>query len=291
MAVFAVAFCFLPLARGAATSEYALTIDVSSSLGCSVFCVTLADCDWNSETETYTWQAAAPFELYDGATGGLIATVVEADLELCLASPQRIAIRFEADSGGATTEYAVASGMIDMGGGSVSGHFSTQAGVEDSGSNGAILVGRGEFSGIGIGQAQYTALSGGDTLFSHLVGVLRVGSGAAASVSQQDPADGSMRLIADDAIGVSAQACFALTSYDRGSVNLTLEVEEESADCPADFDRSGLVDLRDLMVVLLLYGTHEGEPGFDPVVDLDVNGEIGLSDLVYLLSSYGQACP
>lgn len=68
------------------------------------------------------------------------------------------------------------------------------------------------------------------------------------------------------------------------------------ASCPADFDHDFIIGLSDLTRLLALYGKCEGDAGYDPNVDIyqDPNEAvhcIDLSDLVLLLSLYGQYCP
>ncbi len=55
-----------------------------------------------------------------------------------------------------------------------------------------------------------------------------------------------------------------------------------------DLDGDGDVDLADLAALLAMYGTCEGDPGYDPIGDLDGNGCINLADLAELLSHYGE---
>ena len=203
--------------------------------------------------------------------------------------PQEIEIVIETLAGGATTDYSVRSGVIALAGGEVEASLSGSASVEDLGDDRATLVGRGDFSGIGLAQAVYQRVGTGDALFSHLIGVLRVGSGGTASVSQSDPADGSYRFMAANVVGVFARTAFALTAGDRGRARATFEIHEISA-CQADVNGDGLVDVQDLLVVLLLYGTVEGGGGYDADIDFDADGEIGLGDLVILLGDYGQPC-
>ena len=57
---------------------------------------------------------------------------------------------------------------------------------------------------------------------------------------------------------------------------------------PGDVDGDGDVDLSDLALLLAVYGTCEGDPGYDPAADFDGNGCIDLSDLATLLAHYGE---
>jgi subtilisin-like proprotein convertase family protein len=60
--------------------------------------------------------------------------------------------------------------------------------------------------------------------------------------------------------------------------------------CPGDLDEDGEISMWDLFGLLSVYGTCEGEAGFEPAADLINNGCIDLSDLAQLLSVYGESC-
>ena len=55
---------------------------------------------------------------------------------------------------------------------------------------------------------------------------------------------------------------------------------------PGDFDGDGDVDLSDLAALLGAYGKCVGDPGFQPMIDLNNSGCIDLSDLAELLGNY-----
>lgn len=61
--------------------------------------------------------------------------------------------------------------------------------------------------------------------------------------------------------------------------------------CPGDFDRDFDVDLGDLALLLAAYGSSVGDPGYDPLLDLDGSGSIDLPDLAVVLSVFGSTCP
>jgi hypothetical protein len=60
------------------------------------------------------------------------------------------------------------------------------------------------------------------------------------------------------------------------------------AGIPGDIDGDGDVDLSDLAALLGAYGTHEGDPSYNPDADLDCDGDVDLSDLAELLGHYGE---
>ncbi len=55
--------------------------------------------------------------------------------------------------------------------------------------------------------------------------------------------------------------------------------------CPADLDRSGAVDIGDVIAVLAAWGPCNG-----CVEDLDGSGDVGIGDLIAVLVAWG-ACP
>jgi hypothetical protein len=58
-----------------------------------------------------------------------------------------------------------------------------------------------------------------------------------------------------------------------------------------DLDLDGQVDLSDLATMLAAYGTCAGDPDFDPVADIIQDGCVNLADLARLLAHYGESCP
>ena len=58
-----------------------------------------------------------------------------------------------------------------------------------------------------------------------------------------------------------------------------------------DIDDSGTVGFSDFLPMLRGFGEREGGEGWDPAVDLDVNGAVTLRDVLLLLSSFGLEWP
>ncbi len=56
---------------------------------------------------------------------------------------------------------------------------------------------------------------------------------------------------------------------------------------PGDLDDDGDVDLSDLAILIVAYGTCEGEPFFSPEADVDGSGCVDVADLAILLTNYG----
>ncbi len=57
--------------------------------------------------------------------------------------------------------------------------------------------------------------------------------------------------------------------------------------CPGDVDGDGDTDLADLGALLAAYGSHEGDPNYNPNADFEPDGDVDLTDLAFLLSDYG----
>ncbi len=58
-----------------------------------------------------------------------------------------------------------------------------------------------------------------------------------------------------------------------------------------DFNLDHNIDLTDLSLLLAAFGTCDGDPGFDPVLDMDDSGCVDLTDLSLLLTDFGGMCP
>ena len=61
-----------------------------------------------------------------------------------------------------------------------------------------------------------------------------------------------------------------------------------NSDC--DLDDNGNVGLADIITIISKWGLNEGDPGWDGIVDLDGNGNIGLADIILLIGVWGSNC-
>jgi hypothetical protein len=104
--------------------------------------------------------------------------------------------------------------------------------------------------------------------------------GAAISVSSGAAPDA---LAAADLDG-NGSAEIAVANRDSNTVTVALNL----TDCGivGDLDGDGDVDLADLAGLLGVYGTCQGDPGFDPDADFDASGCVDLADLATLLGNY-----
>ena len=52
----------------------------------------------------------------------------------------------------------------------------------------------------------------------------------------------------------------------------------------------GVVDVSHLSIVSVAYGTFEGQPGYDPDVDINKDGLVDMRDLAVVSLNYGNSC-
>jgi hypothetical protein len=58
-------------------------------------------------------------------------------------------------------------------------------------------------------------------------------------------------------------------------------------ECPGDIDGNGIVEIRDIVILLSQWGCP-----FEPCsADIDGDGDVALSDLALLLSNFSEYCP
>ncbi len=58
-----------------------------------------------------------------------------------------------------------------------------------------------------------------------------------------------------------------------------------------DINNDGIVNVVDLTIVSLAYGTFEGEPGYNPDADLTQDGLVDMRDLVIVARNLGKSVP
>ena len=57
-----------------------------------------------------------------------------------------------------------------------------------------------------------------------------------------------------------------------------------------DLNGDCVVDISDIMMVVAAWGLSEGQPGWDPRLDLDNNGVIDISDIMMVVRHWGETC-
>jgi len=57
-----------------------------------------------------------------------------------------------------------------------------------------------------------------------------------------------------------------------------------------DLNGDCIVDISDIMMVVAAWGLEEGQPGWDPALDLDDNGVIDISDIMMVVQHWGETC-
>ena len=58
-----------------------------------------------------------------------------------------------------------------------------------------------------------------------------------------------------------------------------------------DVNGDGVVDVWDISIVSIAYGTFEGQAGYNPVADLNTDGIVDIQDLSIVAINLGETCP
>lgn len=83
--------------------------------------------------------------------------------------------------------------------------------------------------------------------------------------------------------GFTASTSFPAQNHDI--LNWLMDI-----DLPGDANNDDCVDLYDYSMLAHSFGSHVGEPRFDPRTDFDHDGEITLRDYAILASNFGEGC-
>lgn len=78
---------------------------------------------------------------------------------------------------------------------------------------------------------------------------------------------------------------YEIDTDDNFSVAGTVKVK-----LPGDINEDGVVDIKDLSIVSIAFGTFEGEPEYDPDADVNKDGIVDLMDLVIVALNLGKTC-
>ena len=55
-----------------------------------------------------------------------------------------------------------------------------------------------------------------------------------------------------------------------------------------DLNKDGIVNLRDIMIVVLAYGSKPGDANWNEIADVNKDGRIDVIDLVMVINDYGK---
>lgn len=84
---------------------------------------------------------------------------------------------------------------------------------------------------------------------------------------------------------------FGTNSQSQGASGGIMIAPPQPPPCPTDLNGDGVTNLTDLSMLLAAYGTHAGDPAYNPDADLNHDGEVGLTDLSMVLAQFGEPCP
>jgi len=97
-------------------------------------------------------------------------------------------------------------------------------------------------------------------------------------------------------LGAAARVERLQIEWPSGATQILRDVEADryltvvEQRCQGDVNADQRVDLLDLAAFLSAFGSCEGEPGYDPGADTNLDGCVGLADLETLLEAFGRIC-
>ena len=108
------------------------------------------------------------------------------------------------------------------------------------------------------------------------------GDGAVAVIQFQVMAEGvknSTLHLYDVALVDSGGAALPFSTVDGSFSNLKI--------APGDLNHDGIVDIRDAILFSRVFGSHSGDPDWNPEADMDGNGEIDIIDMIMIAMRFG----
>jgi hypothetical protein len=63
------------------------------------------------------------------------------------------------------------------------------------------------------------------------------------------------------------------------------------APCPGDLNGDGFRNVSDFTLFAAAYGSHSGDPNYNPAADLNGDGFVNVSDFTVFATNYGVPCP
>jgi uncharacterized protein YvpB len=128
-------------------------------------------------------------------------------------------------------------------------------------------------------------------------GLLQAGKSSSANwtLVASSSVNGTVSIMVDGLISGSVGASDNYPAYnyiDRigARVNFSIDMSV-GATIPGDVNHDGKVNLPDLVILAIAYGSKPGDPNWNPNADIDGNGVVGLSDVVILAQHYRQHYP
>ncbi len=279
-----------PLAH-ADLSETVFTIQATNDSGTGFYSAAFAAGEWDPNEQTYYWSLPESLELYDDETEQWVASLLDATVFVRATQLCEIELNIGIISGESDTTFVVGSPLVSFAetipAGFARGRATASVTLTDGLGDGAYLVGLGPL-GSGVYRSYYNGYLADGTRFTHLVGSIYVDNGGTATASQSDPLVG-FRMIGESIDDMSAELAFTVTPTELAFATTTTGLPEPEP-CFGDVNDDGVIDTADLGELLAAYGTCEGDPGYNPAVDLAQNGCIDMADLSALLAVYGVVC-
>jgi hypothetical protein len=310
----------LATTASAAITPDVLIIEVTNGTATANWDLPLASCAWDPGSGALRWSTstALPLLAEDGTT---VAELRSANIAIW---PSRVDASISFIAGNSTTEFRIDTSKLSFAlipAGTVQARASASFSVADRNSNGATLRGLGT-PGSGAYRAKYNDYYGdGGALFSQLVGLIVIGPGGSATVTQRDPNIG-YRSVGYDVYNMFGQMAFSLTPGDWVSANTLYEcvpaplfadcngngapddydiargtsTDQEGngvpdeCECSGDINEDTMVDNEDLTGLLDAWGTTTYDDTFCPACDLNADDQINNGDLQIILDNWGLIC-
>ena len=207
-----------------------LQIQASSAIGFGVFTVAFDSLSMDPTTQTLSWELTSPISIVDRKTNAVVATLNSADLAFCGCS--QIELSFQMEAGDSETVVVIRTAQLSfptIGCDVAEGRATAAFSLSDLDGDYALLLGLGT-PGTGIYLAQFNGAVPGGTMFTHLVGLIFVGSGGTGSASQSYPGSGYLPIDAD-VNDMSVQVAFSLTANDRVTASTLFDINPDPDAC------------------------------------------------------------